>query len=177
MKIRDKEFEMFISATEIDVLVSRMADEVNADYAGKSLVVCPVLTGAYLFAADLVRKLKVDAEVRFVKYKSYEGMSSTGSVRCELPFPKSVCGKDVLIVEDVVDTGLSMEHLIAELKNMGVKSVRVCALFYKPMSFKGDYKVDYIGREIGNEFIVGYGMDYDEAGRTLPDVWVVKVES
>ena len=113
-------------------------------------------------------------EVRFVRYTSYSGMSSTGEVRCGLPFPPEVKGKDVLIVEDMVDTGLSMKRMLKDVWKLKPRSVRICSLFFKPGAFQGDYAVDYVGREIGNEFIVGYGLDYDEQGRTLKDLYVVK---
>lgn len=174
MKIKDKEFEVFISEEELGAIVDRLACRISDDYAGTNLVVCPVLTGAYLFAADLLRKLTIDAEVAFVKYSSYEGMHSTGKVSCQLPFPEWVKGRDVLIVEDIVDTGLSMGHLLQEVGKLEPRSVRICTLFYKPEAFKGDYKVDYVGRDIANDFIVGYGLDYDEEGRTLKEVWKTK---
>jgi hypoxanthine phosphoribosyltransferase len=174
MKIKDKEFEVFISEEELGAIVDRLACRISADYAGTNLVVCPVLTGAYLFAADLLRKLTIDAEVAFVKYSSYEGMHSTGKVICQLPFPERVKGRDVLIVEDIVDTGLSMGHLLQEVGKLEPRSVRICTLFYKPEAFKGDYKVDYVGLDIANDFIVGYGLDYDEEGRTLKEVWKTK---
>lgn len=172
MRIKDKDFVPFIGEAELDATVRRLAAEVSRGYAGCDLVACPVLTGAYMFAADLLRRLTVPCEVHFVKYSSYEGMSSTGKVTCQLPFPSGVEGRDVLIVEDVIDSGLSMRHLLDELKALKPRSIRICALLFKPEAFKGDYKVDYIGREIGTEFIVGYGMDYDEQGRTLPEIMV-----
>ena len=174
MKIKDKEFKTFISEAEIAAIVERVAGEVSRDYAGRDLVVCPILTGAYMFAADLTRRLTVPCEVCFVRYASYSGMSSTGEVRCSLPFPPDVEGRDVLIVEDVVDSGFSMRHMLDAVHALHPRSVRICSLFFKPGAFKGNYKVDYIGREIGNEFIVGYGLDYDEQGRSLGEVMVVE---
>lgn len=174
MKVKDKDFEIFIPEEEIDGIVRRLAAEVSRDYEGKDLVACPILTGAFMFAADLVRRLTVPCEVSFVRYASYSGMSSTGEVKCMLPFPPELEGRDVLIVEDVVDSGFSMKRMLQSVCALKPRSVRICTLFFKPGAFKGDYKVDYVGREIGNEFIVGYGLDYDEEGRTLKDVWVVK---
>lgn len=174
MRIKDREFRTFIGREELAAICDRLAAEVSRDYEGRSLLVCPILTGAFMFAADLVRRLTVPCEVSFVRYTSYSGMSSTGTVDCSLPFPKDVEGSDVLIVEDVVDSGLSMGHLLKEVAKMNPKSVSICTLFFKPAAFKGDYKVDYVGKEIGNEFIVGYGMDYDEQGRCLPEVMVVE---
>ena len=173
MKIKDKEFKPFITEAEIDGIVRRLAAQVSADYAGRDLVACPILTGAFMFASDLMRRLTVPCEVSFVRYASYSGMSSTGEVKCMLPFPPDIEGRDVLIVEDVIDSGLSMKHMLAAVNALHPRSVRICALFFKPHAFKGDYKVDYVGREIGDEFIVGYGLDYDEQGRTLPEVLVV----
>lgn len=170
MKIKDREFGLFIGEAELAAIMTRLAGEVSRDYQGKDLVVCPVLTGAYMFAADLIRRLTVACQVSFVRYSSYSGMSSTGKVTCLLPFPPEVEGRDVLIVEDVVDSGLSMQHLLDEVRKLHPGSVKICSLFFKPSAFKGNYKVDYIGRNIGNEFIVGYGLDYDEEGRQLPEV-------
>lgn len=145
----------------------------SADYGDGDLVACPILTGAFMFAADLVRRLTIPCEVSFVRYASYSGMTSTGQVRCMLPFPPEIEGRDVLIIEDVVDSGFSMRHMLDAVWALHPRSVKICTLFFKPDAFKGDYKVDYIGRNIGNEFIVGYGLDYDEQGRTLGDVYVV----
>lgn len=177
MKIKDREFEVFISEQELDRIVRRLASEVSRDYEGKDLVACPILTGAFMFAADLIRRLTVPCEVNFVRYTSYSGMSSTGEVKCMLPFPPELKGRDVLIVEDVVDTGFSMKRMLQSLWTIEPKSVRICSLFFKPDAFKGDYKVDYVGREIGNEFIVGYGLDYDEEGRGLKEIWKLKNEN
>ena len=174
MYIKDKHFKTFISEAEIQQVVHRLAGEVSRDYADGDLLACPVLTGAFMFAADLLRRLTVPCEVAFVRYVSYSGMSSTGQVKCDLPFTPDVEGRDVLIVEDVVDSGLSMQHMLEAIKVFHPRSVKVCAMFYKPAAFKGDFKVDYVGREIGNEFIVGYGLDYDGQGRTLPEVLVVE---
>ena len=173
MRIKDRDFNPFVTEAEIDGIVRRLAEEISRDYKDRDLVACPILTGAFMFAADLLRRLTVPCEVSFVRYASYSGMSSTGQVSCALPFPTGIEGRDVLIVEDVVDTGLSMQHMLEAVRTLHPRSVRVCALFFKPESFKGDYRVDYVGREIGNEFIVGYGLDYDEQGRTLPEVMVV----
>lgn len=174
MKIKDKNFKTFISEAEIQQLVAGLAGEISRDYAESIPVVCPVLTGAFMFATDLVRRLSIPCEVSFVRYASYSGLSSTGNVKCLLPFPPEIEGRDVIIVEDIVDSGLSMKHILQDVRTFHPRSVKVCALFYKPAAFKGDYKVDYIGREIGNEFIVGYGLDYDEQGRNIPEILVVE---
>ena len=173
MTIKDREFIPFITEKEIGTIVDRLAGEISRDYQGCDLVACPILTGAFMFASDLLRRLTIACEVSFVRYASYSGMSSTGAVKCLLPFPPDIEGRDVLIVEDVVDSGFSMRHMLDDVWARHPRSVKICTLFFKPQAFKGDYKVDYVGREIGNEFIVGYGLDYDELGRTLPEVMVV----
>ena len=173
MRIKDKEFKTFIGEQELAAINDRLAAEVSRDYKGKDLMVCPVLIGSFMFAADLVRRLTVPCQIWYVLYTSYQGMSSTGKVTTLLPFPPTVEGRDVLIVEDVIDSGLTMRYLLDELEALHPRSVKICSLFYKPGAFKGDYKVDYVGKEIGNEFIVGYGLDYDQEGRMLPEVLVV----
>ena len=173
MQVKDKNFKPFITETELREIVDRLAGEISKDYKDRDLVACPILTGAFMFASDLMRRLTIPCEVAFVRYASYSGMSSTGEVRCMLPFPPDIDGRDVLIVEDVIDSGFSMKHMLQAVSALHPRSVRICALFFKPHAFKGDYKVDYVGREIGNEFIVGYGLDYDEHGRTLPEVYVI----
>ena len=177
MKIKDKEFEVFISEEELGAIVDRLACRISDDYAGTNLVVCPVLTGAYLFAADLLRKLTIDAEVAFVKYSSYEGMHSTGKVSCQLPFPERVKGRDVLIVEDIVDTGTTVTALMAKLQQQGASDVRICTLLYKPESYTGSLPIDYVALEIPSRFIVGFGLDYDQLGRNLPDIYVLDTQT
>lgn len=174
MQVKDKNFKPFITEAELREITNRLAVEISRDYKEKDLVACPILTGAFMFASDLMRRLTIPCEVAFVRYASYSGMSSTGEVRCMLPFPPDIEGRDVLIVEDVIDSGFSMKHMLQAVNALHPRSVRICALFFKPHAFKGDYKVDYVGREIGNEFIVGYGLDYDEHGRTLPEVYVIE---
>ena len=174
MLVKDKNFKPFVTEAELHEIADRLAGEISRDYREKDLVACPILTGAFMFASDLLRRLTIPCEVAFVRYASYSGMSSTGEVNCSLPFPPDIEGRDVLIVEDVIDSGFSMNYMLQAVNGLHPKSVRICTMFFKPHAFKGDYKVDYVGREIGNEFIVGYGLDYDEHGRTLPEVYVIE---
>lgn len=176
MRIKDKRFVPYIGGAELEGIVARLAGEVSRDYAEGDLVLCPVLTGAYMFATDLARALTIPARMHFVRYSSYSGMQSTGTVACSLPFSDDIKGRDVLVVEDVVDSGLSMERVLEEARKKGPRSVKLCTLLFKPGCFKGHYCVDYIGREVGDDFIVGYGMDYDEEGRTLGEVYSVRNE-
>ena len=171
LKIKDRNFEVYITEAEVAQVVERLAAKISADYAGKRPLVCPVLTGAFVFAADLVRRLTVECEVHFVKYTSYEGMETTGSVTAALPFGGKVRGRDVLIVEDVVDTGISMAAMLEEVWKEEPKSVRICTLLMKPGKFCKDFKIDYVGKEIEDDFIVGYGMDCDGEGRGLKEIY------
>ena len=174
MKVKDKEFEAYITEAELAEVVERLAGRISADYAGRHPLICPVLTGSFLFAADLVRRLDVECEVEFVKYTSYEGMHSTGNVRGLLPFPEKARDREVIIVEDIVDTGISMNHMLHELAKLRPASVKVCSLLLKPGCFRGGFVVDYVGKEIGDDFIVGYGLDYDGEGRMLKEIYKVK---
>ena len=125
-----------------------------------------------MFMADLARAMNFDAETYFVKYTSYQGMESSGKVRTELPFPKKCRGRHVVIVEDIVDTGLTMEAMLQSLQELEPASVSIASFLFKPDSFQKNFKIDYIGRSIPNDFILGYGLDYDNYGRCYRDIYV-----
>ena len=177
--IGDKRFIPYISSSEIAERVARVAAQLSRDYAGvkdeqgREPLLLPVLNGAYMFAADLSRQLEVEAEVCFVKVASYEGLSSTGKVTQLIGFPGSLRGRHVVVVEDLIDTGVSMGHVLRQLEGLGVASARLCTLLFKPGKFQGHYKIDYVGKEIDDDFIVGYGMDYNERGRLFKDIYIV----
>jgi len=173
IQVKDRIFKVYMPESEIQKCVKAVADKISHDYKHRKPILCPVLTGSYLFVADLTRYIEFDAEVSFVRYSSYDGMSSTGKVKKILGFPEKCKGRDVIIVEDIVDSGLSMKYMIEELKKLEPASIAICTFFYKPGNFKEDFKVDYVGKEIPNDFIVGYGLDYDGVGRTYRDVYVV----
>lgn len=173
MKIKDLHFKPFIPEAELQALVADLAARISTDYAGRQLVVSPILTGAFMFGADLVRRITIPCEISFVRYASYSGLASTGTVQCQLPLSPDVRGRHLLIVEDVVDSGLTIQRILADARALEPASVAVCTLFFKPDAFRGDYRIDYIGRPIGNEFIVGYGLDYDEQGRNLKEIYVL----
>ena len=174
MKVKDKEFEVYFTEAEVAEVVERLAGRISADYAGMKPVLCPVLTGSFLFAADLVRRLEVECEVEFVKYTSYKGMHSTGEVQAVLPFPPSVKGRDVIVVEDIVDTGLTLDYLMANLRSRGAASLEICCLLNKPCNRKAEIHPKYVGFEVGDEFVIGYGLDYNELYRNLPYIGVFK---
>ena len=173
IQVWDKQFRKYIPEAEIQAVVRRVAADMTRDYRGRSPLVCPVLTGSCMFAADLVRALDIDVQLSFVRYASYEGTASTGNVRELLGFPESCRGRDVIIVEDIVDSGVSMEHMLARLADRKPVRVAVCTLFFKPGSFRKDFPIDYIGMEIADEFILGYGLDYNGMGRTYRDIYIL----
>ena len=172
--VHDKQFELYMSEAEIQTEVKRVASEISNDLRDKNPLFCPTLTGSFMFFTDLVRALDFDAEAYFVKYTSYSGMSSTGNVKKELPFPEKCRGRHVVIVEDIVDTGVTMEAMLGELRKFEPAGIYIASFLFKPDSFKKNFKIDYIGRSIPNDFILGYGLDYDNLGRFYRDIYVVR---
>lgn len=171
IKIHDKTFELYISAQQLDEINARMAAEVYQDLGESRPVFVAVLNGSFMFAADFVRHYKGECEISFVKMSSYEGTQSTGKVHELIGLSGSVEGRDVVILEDIVDTGNTLEEIYRIFKDKKVKSFRIATLFFKPDAYKKDFKIDYVGKPIPNRFIVGYGLDFDEVGRNLPQVY------
>ena len=160
IKLHDKTFEVMIPAHEIDRAVAAVAERLNADYGDKERpIFVGVLNGAFMFLSDLIKKIDFTCEISFVKLASYEGTCSTGNVECLLGLNNDIAGRHVIIVEDIVDTGESIEHMIGELKSHNPASIEVCTLFFKPDSYRKQLPIKYRAMEIGNEFIVGYGQD------------------
>jgi hypoxanthine phosphoribosyltransferase len=174
MTINDKEFEQYIGRNQISDRLNKLAEQIDSDYAGRSLVMLAVLNGAFIFAGDLIRLLKVDAEVSFVKLKSYRGTASTGEVQTLIGLMHELKDREVLIVEDIIDTGRTMSKLLEMVWEQSPASVKVCTLLVKPDIFKNKYRLDYVGFSIPDKFVVGYGLDYDELGRQLPDIYKIK---
>ena len=173
IKLQDKTFRVLISAEEIDKAVSRVADQLNERYQGRTPIFLGVLSGSFLFLADLVRKVDFNSQMAFVKISSYEGTESTGKVKQKLGINFDIEGRDIIIVEDIVETGHSMTYLLDYLKAKNPASITICTLFFKPEKFLYEYKIDYTALSIGNEFIVGYGLDYNQLGRNLKDIYVI----
>ncbi len=171
--LQDKTFKVMIPAHEIQSAIESVALQLNERYKGKTPVFLGVLSGSFLFLADLVRKIDFDSRLAFVKLSSYEGTQSTGEVKQQLGVDFDIEGQDIIIVEDIVETGHSMNHLLNYLKDKKPASVAICTLFFKPEKFLYDYPVDYKVFTIGNEFIVGYGLDYNQLGRNLKDIYVI----
>ena len=176
--LRDRTFEVMIPAEQIDEAVARVAAKLNADYASceRPPIFVTVLSGAFMFFADLARKVDFTNEVAFVKISSYEGTESTGCIKQHLGIDFDVTGRDLIIVEDIVETGTSIDHMVNYLKERNPRSVEVCTLFFKPEKYRYEQPIKYCAMEIGNEFIVGYGLDYDQVGRNLKDIYVVSNE-
>lgn len=171
--LKDKTFRPFYTPEQIAARVAELGARISADYAGKELLLIPVLNGSFIFAADLVRHITVPCRVSFIKIASYEAASSKGEVEELLGLTEDLRGRHVLLIEDVVDTGLTMHEVIRTIREQSPASVQVATFFAKPASIQKPVPMDYVGFEIGPEFIVGYGLDYDGYGRELPGVWVL----
>lgn len=174
VQIKDKDFELFISETEIDTAISKLAKKINADYKGKELVFLGVLNGAFMFASDLLKKISLECEISFVKVASYSGTSTTGHVHELLGLTKSLKDKHVLIIEDIVDTGLTLGKIYSMIDHDEPSSLEVVSLLYKPDAFEGKHPPKYYGLEIPNKFVIGYGLDYLELGRNTTAIYKLK---
>ena len=171
--IKDKTFETSIPEAEIQKRVKAVADRINSDFQGRVPVLLSVLNGSFVFAADLMRYLNSECEISFVKMASYEGTSSTGKVRKLIGVNTDLKGRDVIIVEDIVDTGVTMKNMLGMLKEYEPSSLHICTLLVKPEKLTVPLNIEYCAIEIPNDFIVGYGLDYDQLGRNLRDIYTV----
>lgn len=173
IRVHDKEFAPSIPAEEIMQQVRRVAEEINKDYEGQQPLFLVVLNGAFVFAADLMREISVPAEVSFVKLASYEGTSSTGTVREVIGLNTDITGRPIIIVEDIVESGITMAHMIETLKKQNPKSIDICTLLVKPEKLEVKLDIRYTAMEIPNDFILGYGLDYNGLGRGLKDIYTI----
>lgn len=171
MKIKDLEFKKFIPATKIEERIKSLGAAINADYKDKTPLVLPILNGSFIFTADLVREFKFDCRVSFVKHSSYQGTQSTGQLNTLIGLNESLFGQDLIILEDIMDTGLTLSKVIEELKGLGTRSVEIVTLIRKPNAREHAIQPKYIGFDIENDFVVGYGLDYDGFGRNLKDIY------
>lgn len=177
IRLHDKTFRMFIPNADIEKAIDAVADRLNRDYADATdedpVVMLCTLNGAVIFAAELLKRIQFPLVLKACKLSSYVGTSSTGVVKTEVPLPSRLEGKRVLIVEDIVDTGCTIVAMVDQLKERKVKDARVCTLLLKKDVYKKDVKLDYVAMEIPNRFIVGFGLDYDELGRNIKDIYVL----
>lgn len=173
IQIKDKRFTTFIPEEKILTEVARVADEINHDLSGSDPLFVSVLNGSFMFTADLMKRLTIPCEISFVKLASYEGTSSTGRVKELVGLNDDISGRTVVIVEDIVDTGLTMKRLLDTLWQRNPKEIRIASLLVKPEKLQVDLKIDYAAMNIPNDFIVGYGLDYDGYGRNYRDIYIV----
>lgn len=176
IQIKDKLFSLSISEKEIQQAVKKVADEMNRDLVSENPLFICVLNGAFMFAGDLMKHVSVPCEITFIKLSSYEGLYTTGEVKEVIGLNESVVGRNVVVVEDIVDTGITMERIINSLQAKGAGKIHVATFLQKPEALQRDIKVDYVAMKIPNDFIVGYGLDYDGYGRNLRDIYTVVSE-
>ena len=173
MQIEDKKFEPYLSEQEIQNSIKEVAERINIDYKGEEVIFVGVLNGAFMFAADLLKDINLKCEISFVKVTSYKGTSTTGKVHELIGLSTDIKDKHVVILEDIVDTGLTLSKLYSMIDHNSPKSVEVATLLYKPEAFKGKNPPKYYGIEIPNKFIVGYGLDYLEFGRNSREIFKI----
>ena len=166
--------KLLVSEEDIKKRVKELAEQITKDYKDKSPIFVGILNGCYVFMADLLREVKIDTEVDFVKIRSYESDSSTGTIKFRKDISADINNRHIIIVEDIIDSGFTINFLVNRLKGSGPKSVAVASLLFKKEIAKIDFEVDYVGFEIPPEFVVGYGLDYDEKYRNLKDVMVLE---
>ena len=173
IKIKDKTFKVSIPEAQIKARVKELAQEMSRDLEGKNPLFLGVLNGAFIFAADLIREMTIPCEISFVKLASYQGTTSTGSIKEIIGINEDLTGRTVVIVEDIVESGLTIKRMMDQLGTRNPASVQVCTLFFKPDRLKEDLKLDYVAFKIPNDFILGYGLDYDQAARGLKDIYTL----
>jgi len=171
--VKDKTFAISISEAELKQEIKRVADEISRDYAGRQPVFLAVLNGSFIFAADLLREIDLPCEISFVKLASYEGTNTTGTIREVIGLNIDITDRPVIIVEDIVDTGLTMAHMLDTLKKQNPESIDICTLLLKPTKLQVKLNVRYCCKEIPDDFVVGYGLDYDGFGRNTKDIYTI----
>lgn len=173
VKIKDKAFKTFIPEKEILEHVKVVADRINEDMKDKNPLFLAVLNGSFIFAADLMRMITIPCQISFVKLASYQGTTSTGKITEVIGINEDLAGRNVIIVEDIVDTGLTMKRMVETLGTRHPESIHICTLLVKPEKLQVDLDIEYAAMSIPNDFIVGYGLDYDQEGRGLRDIYSI----
>ena len=169
--VLDREFSIYITEDEIQSRITALAEKINEDLRDQDVLFFGVLNGVFLFAADLFRRITLNAQISFIKLASYDGTSSSGKIKELIGWNEDITGKTVIVLEDIVDTGYTLERVIGELKLRQAADIKVCALLFKPEAYLRDIPIDYIGFEIQNNFVIGYGLDYDGFGRNLKAIY------
>ena len=173
ISIKDKKFSLSIPEEKIQEVVKQVAEKINRDMADKDPLFICVLNGAFMFAGDLMKYVNIPCEITFIKLSSYDGLYTTGAVKEVMGLNESVVDRNVVVVEDIVDTGITMEKILGSLIAKGAKEIKVATFLQKPDALRRDIQIDYIAMKIPNDFIVGYGLDYDGYGRNLRDIYTV----
>jgi hypoxanthine phosphoribosyltransferase len=174
MKVLDLEFKPYIDRKTINSQVIKIAEAINRDYRDDNPLVLVILNGAFVFAADLYREIKIPSQISFVKLSSYLHVNSTGNVKELIGLNEKIMDRNLIIIEDIIDSGLTLRHMRKVLQDLGASSIEVASLFIKPESFHHEFGIKYVGFSIPNQFIIGYGLDYEGYGRNLPDIFVHK---
>ncbi|HUP12309.1 MAG TPA: hypoxanthine phosphoribosyltransferase [Niastella sp.] len=170
IRVHDKQFEPYLNAAMIAERIKEIAGKLNKDYADKKPLFIAILNGSFMFASDLFKELAIDAEICFIKLASYKGTKSTGHVITAIGLDMDLFGRDVVIVEDIVDTGKTLSEFLPQLKHQQPASLKIVALLHKPEATVFPITIDYLGFSIPNKFVVGYGLDYDGLGRNIPEI-------
>jgi hypoxanthine phosphoribosyltransferase len=172
--LHNKTFEVFIAETEIAAIVHSMANQINNSEIKNPLFIA-VLNGSFLFAADIMRKINIpNCEISFIKLSSYSGTKTTGEVNELIGLGQDIKNRNIVILEDIIDTGITLEKIISLLEKENVADIKVATLLFKPEAYQKEIEIDFIGKSIANDFVVGYGLDYDEIGRNLPHIYKLK---
>ena len=174
IQVLDKQFEPYITAAEISEQIAKLGRQLNADYEGKKPLFIAILNGSFMFASDLFKELEIDAEICFIKLASYKGTKSTGNVITSIGLDMPLQGRHVVIVEDIVDTGKTLNEFLPQLTNQQPASMKIAALLHKPDALKYPITIDYLGFSVPNKFLLGYGLDYDGLGRNLKEIYQLK---
>jgi hypoxanthine phosphoribosyltransferase len=171
IKVHDKSFETYLSEEVILKRIKEIAEKINQDFSGKKPLFISILNGSFMFASDLFKQLAIPAEICFIKLASYEGMKSSGKVVTSIGLEEDIFGKDVIIVEDIVDTGKTLHQFLPNLLHQQPKTMRIATLLHKSEATEYPLTLDYVGFDIPNKFVVGYGLDYDGLGRNLKEIY------
>lgn len=175
--LHDKTFDIYLTEQQIQAQVKKMAEQINEDYKNKRPLFIAILNGSFMFAADIFKNLTIDAEICFIKLASYRGMKSSGRVITAIGLDQDLFGREVVILEDIVDTGKTLNQFLPQLNHQQPKSLKIAALLHKPEATQFPLTIDYLGFSIPNKFVVGYGLDYDGLGRNLKEIYQLAMHS
>ena len=174
VRLKDKNFQLFIDSKELKNSIESLSNKINQDYSDREPIFLCVLNGAFVFAAELIKRFNHECQVSFVKLSSYQGVQSSGTINSLIGLNEDIKEKDVIIVEDIVDTGQTIANIVENILNKNPRSIEVATLLYKPKSYQKQIPIKYRAIEIGNDFIVGFGLDYNGLGRNLEEIYIIE---